>query len=88
MAAEDNAAFPDNSVRITPHTLRHTYASMRLQTLENGEPVAPWTVLRECGWRGFKMLEAIYGHLPRDRRRLDSVEYPLPASARVANRSA
>ena len=88
MAAKDGVAFPAKTVRVTPHTLRHTYAAMRLQTVENGEPVAPWTVLKECGWRGLKMLEAVYAHIPKDRRRLAVVEYPVPATGAIAERSA
>lgn len=54
---------------------RHTYASARLQTLDNGAPVQPWTVARELGHRSLEMVNRIYGHLGEIRHRAEVVEY-------------
>ena len=72
---------------VTWHTFRHTYTSMRLQTLDNGEPISTYTVARELGHTDTKMIERVYGHLLKDRKRLPEVRYrPLelePAASRV-----
>lgn len=67
---------------VTPHTLRHTWCAMRLQTLDQGAPVAPFTVMVEGGWTSLKMVERIYGHLPKQRLRLEVLTY-RPEAARV-----
>lgn len=54
---------------------RHTYASARLQTLDNGAPVQPWTVARELGHQSLEMVNRIYGHLGEIRHRSEVVEY-------------
>lgn len=61
--------------RVTLHTLRHTYAAARLQTTDHGEPVSPYTVMRELGHRSLKLIEETYGHLGRTRDRSPVVEY-------------
>ncbi len=72
---------------VTWHVFRHTYTAMRLQTLDNGEPISTYTVARELGHADTKMIERVYGHLLKDRRRLPEVRYrPLelePAPSRV-----
>ncbi len=72
---------------VTWHVFRHTYTAMRLQTLDNGEPISTYTVARELGHTDTKMIERVYGHLLKDRRRLPEVRYrPLelePAPSRV-----
>ena len=60
---------------VTPHVLRHTYGSVRIQTLDRGEPVALFTVARELGHSGVQLLEERYAHLLTNRRRLPHVEY-------------
>jgi len=60
---------------VTYHTFRHTYTAARLQTLDGGAPVSPWTVARELGHADLGMLERIYGHLMRVRYRAPVVEY-------------
>lgn len=59
------------------HLFRHTYTAMRLQTLDDGAPVSPWTVKAEGGWGSLALLETTYGHLLTERKgqRLDRVEY-------------
>ena len=56
---------------------RHTYTSARLQTLDNGAPVSPFTVGKELGHGGTAMVERVYSHLGEVRHRSDVVEYRL-----------
>ena len=60
---------------VTLHTLRHTYAATRIQTLDNGAPVSPYTVMRELGHQSIALIERTYGHLGSTRKRKDVVEY-------------
>ena len=46
-----------------------------MQTLDNGAPVSPFTVMRELGHSSLKMIEDVYGHLQDERHRSDVVEY-------------
>jgi len=57
------------------HQLRHTYCSARLQTLDRGAPVSPFTVARELGHGGDSLVKRVYGHLGRVRHRSEVVEY-------------
>lgn len=61
--------------RVTHHTLRHTYAAVRLQTVDAGEPVALFTVARELGHAGTKQVERTYGHVLESRVRLSKVRF-------------
>lgn len=54
---------------------RHTYCAARLQTLDNGAPVSPFTVGRELGHGGDSLVKRVYGHLGTVRHRADAVEY-------------
>jgi integrase len=54
---------------------RHTYCAARLQTLDNGAPVSPYTVARELGHGGDSLVKRIYGHLGEVRHRSENVEY-------------
>ena len=58
-------------------TLRHTYATMRLQTTEQGKPISVWVVKDELGHGSLQMLERHYGHLMKNRQgqRGETVEY-------------
>ena len=56
---------------------RHTYCSARLQTLDGGAPVSPYTVGKELGHGGTSMVERVYSHLGQVRHRSDVVEYRL-----------
>ena len=56
---------------------RHTYCSARLQTLDGGAPVSPYTVGKELGHGGTAMVERVYSHLGQVRHRSDVVEYRL-----------
>ncbi|HUP01027.1 MAG TPA: tyrosine-type recombinase/integrase [Gemmatimonadota bacterium] len=57
---------------------RHTYCAARLQTLDRGAPVSAFTVSRELGHGGLRLVDRIYGHLgevrhsPRNRRILST----------------
>ncbi len=48
---------------------------MRLQTLGHGEPVSPFTVMRELGHSSIGLIEKTYGHLLDVRHRSEVVEY-------------
>jgi integrase len=63
------------------HALRHTYCAARLQTLDNGVPVAGFTAAREMGHGGHSLVRRIYGHLGTVRHRADVVEYRVEQDA-------
>jgi len=67
------AGFSRGDVRTK--AFRHTYASMRIQTVDSGQPVAVYTVSRELGHRDTKMVEQTYGHLLNHRLRRSVVSY-------------
>ncbi len=54
---------------------RHTYCSARLQTLDRGAPVQPWTVGQEMGHGGRALVDRVYGHLGDVRHRSEHVEF-------------
>lgn len=54
---------------------RHTYCAARLQTLDGGHPVSPFTVSRELGHGSREMVERTYGHWGTIRHRSEVVEY-------------
>ena len=54
---------------------RHTYCSARQQTLDNGYPIAPWTVAKELGHGGRSLVDRVYGHLGEIRHRSEHLEY-------------
>jgi integrase len=56
---------------------RHSYTSARLQTLDGGAPVSPFTVSRELGHGSGAMVEAVYSHLGVIRHRSEVVEYRI-----------
>ncbi len=65
----------DIDKRVTLHTLRHTYAATRLQTLDHGHPISAFTVMRELGHRSLTLIEKTYGHLMDTRHRSPVVAY-------------
>lgn len=60
---------------VSLHTFRHTFAAMRLQTMDNGQPVSPYTVMRELGHSSIGLIEKTYGHYSNVRHRAPVVEY-------------
>jgi integrase len=60
---------------VTLHTLRHTYAAARIQTLDQGHPVSIYTVMRELGHQSLALIERTYGHLMAAPHRSEVVEY-------------
>lgn len=56
---------------------RHTFTAARLQTLDRGAPISPWTVARELGHGGRDLVDRVYGHLGTLRHRSEHVEYIL-----------
>jgi integrase len=57
------------------YMFRHTYCAARLQTVDRGAPVSPFTVGRELGHGGDSLVKKIYGHLGEVRHRSEVVEY-------------
>ena len=55
--------------------VRHTYAATRMQTLDHGAPVSPYTVMREMGHKSLELILETYGHLQNTRHRSEHVEY-------------
>ncbi len=66
-----------NKGEIRSKMFRHTYCSARLQTLDGGAPVSPFTVGKELGHGGTSMVERVYSHLGQVRHRSDVVEYRI-----------
>jgi integrase len=62
---------------IRTRMFRHSYCAARLQTLDGGAPVSPFTVSRELGHGSGAMVEEIYSHLGTVRHRADVVEYRI-----------
>ncbi len=62
---------------------RHTYCAARLQTVDQGAPVSPFTVSRELRHGSFAMVQRVYGHLGQVRHRSDVVEYRVEQHKRV-----
>lgn len=65
----------EEDVRLGPQILRHSYCAARLQTLDAGHPISPYTVAREMGHTDLKMVLRIYAHLGEIRCRGDAVRY-------------
>jgi integrase len=73
---------------IRPYAFRHTYCAARLQTLDHGQPISPWTVAREMGHGGRALVDRVYGHLGEIRHRSEVVEYRVEQSADSCDASA
>ncbi len=54
---------------------RHTYATARLQTTDNGKQISLWTVAKELGHKNVSRVEDTYGHPNHFRPRGEVVEY-------------
>ena len=72
-AVGERAGFEHGSIRTK--IFRHTYCAARLQTLDRGVPVAPYTAARELGHSGTAMVERVYAHLGQMRHRPELVEF-------------
>lgn len=72
-AIAKRAGWKEGEIRLT--RLRHTYCAARLQSLDGGAPVAPWTVARELGHSSTEMVERVYGHLGQVRHRGEGVSF-------------
>ena len=64
-------------VALRSKILRHTWCAARLQTLDRGAPVSPYTVAEEMGHKDTEMITRIYGHLGQVRHRGEEVEFPF-----------
>lgn len=71
------------SAEIRSKMFRHSYCSIRLQTLDRDAPVSPYTVAREMEHGGTKLVERVYGHLGQVRHRSEVVEYRVQQHADV-----
>lgn len=74
--ASENAGAP--ALRLRSRILRHSYCAARLQTLDGGAPISPFTVARELGHGDLAMVLRIYGHLGDVRCRGREVSYSPP----------
>lgn len=72
-AAARLAGFPPGMMRT--RVFRVTWVSARLQCLDNGHPISPFTVAREAGHGSLKMVQQVYGRLGTIRQRREHVEY-------------
>jgi integrase len=54
---------------------RHTYATARLQTTDNGKQISLWTVAKELGHKTVARVEDTYGHPSHFRPRGEVVEF-------------
>ncbi len=67
-----------SGVAVTGVTIfRHTYATARLQTTDNGKQISLWTVAKELGHKTVARIEDTYGHPSHYRPRGEVVEYRL-----------
>ena len=68
------------------YDFRHTYCAARLQTLDSGAPVSPYTVGQELGHGGDSLVRRVYGHLGTVRHRASVVEYRVAQHLKVQHR--
>ncbi len=68
---------------IRSKAFRYSFTAARLQTLEGGAPVSPFTVSRELGHGSRAMVEEVYAHLGTIRHRSEVVEYRIEQHAVV-----
>lgn len=61
---------------------RHTYATARLQTTDNGKQISLWTVAKELGHKTVARVEDTYGHPNYFRPRGEAVEFRVKARKR------
>ncbi len=67
-----------SGIAVTGVTIfRHTYATARLQTTDNGKQISLWTVAKELGHKTVSRVEDTYGHPSHYRPRGEVVEYQL-----------
>jgi len=64
--------------RLVRRSWRPTYCTTRLQTLQDGRPIAPHTVMLEMGHQSLSMINRIYNRLGKVSPRKEFVEYRLP----------
>jgi integrase len=78
---KDKKGQPRQRGVIRSRMFRHTYCAARLQTLDGGAPVSPFTVSRELGHGSGTMVEEVYAHLGTIRHRSEVVEYRIEQQA-------
>lgn len=77
-------ALPDagEKLHVRPRLLRHSYCAARLETLDRGAPISPYTVARELGHQGLAMVLRVYADLGSLDHRTEHVSYPRSAMPR------
>jgi integrase len=78
-AVATRVGFPARAVNL--YAFRHSYCAARLQTLDRGAPVSPYTVGKELGHGGDALVRRVYGHLGETRHRAEAVEYRVEQHA-------
>ncbi len=78
-AVATRVGFPARAVNL--YGFRHSYCAARLQTLDRGAPVSPYTVGKELGHGGDALVRRVYGHLGETRHRAEAVEYRVEQHA-------
>jgi integrase len=63
-----------------PHGARHSYIAQRLQCEDGGRQVSIFTVVREVGHTTSDMIERTYGHVAKQRVRVDGFDYTATAT--------
>ena len=72
-AVATRVGFPARAVNL--YAFRHSYCADRLQTLDRGAPVSPYTVGKELGHGGDSLVKRVYGHLGEVRVRGEQLEF-------------
>lgn len=80
-AIAERAGWKEGEVRTK--AFRHTYCAARLQTLDGGAPISPYSVAREMGHGGMALVNRVYGHLGTVRHRGEHVEFRLAIIRRI-----
>jgi integrase len=74
--------------QVRTRIFRHTYCAARLQTVDRGAPVSPYTVAKELGHGGLSLVERVYGHLGDVRHRSEVVEFRVEQHSTLDERLA
>jgi hypothetical protein len=61
----------------------YQYCAARLQTLDRGARVSPYTVREEMGHGSLAMVEKVYAHLGQVRARTEVLEYRVEQHLRL-----
>lgn len=73
-AVATRCRYPERAVNL--YASRHSYCAARLQTLNRGAPVSPYTVGKELGDGGDALVRRVHGHLRETRHRAEVFGVP------------